>query len=61
MKKKPKKKRRVRLRCDRCHHRVKEGPFGSHDSALSTNHVTWDGVAIVAWCQYCGWEYASDH
>jgi hypothetical protein len=44
-------------RCDQCGEPAPPG--GDHDSAFSVGRVTWDGVVIVAWCQWCGHEFCS--
>ena len=43
--------------CEQCG--TKCPPGGDHNSVWSWNHWTWEGLAIVAWCPRCGWEYAS--
>lgn len=39
--------------CDHCR-RPALSDNGNHDSAWSVNGSTWDGVAVVAWCPWCG-------
>ena len=39
--------------CDGCG-ATRPDDTGNHDSAWSVNGITWDGVAVVAFCQWCG-------
>jgi len=39
--------------CDWCG-AIQPDDTGNHDSAWSVNGITWDGVAVVAFCQWCG-------
>ena len=41
------------LHCDGCGRHVRDVD-GNHNSPWSVNHVTVDGLAIVAWCPNCG-------
>jgi rubredoxin len=47
------------LHCDGCGRHVLDNNHGNHDSALSANGHTWDGLAVAAWCPYCGSDHCS--
>lgn len=46
-----------RERCEGCGELAPAG--GNHDTAWSANGVTWEGIAVVAFCQWCGHEVCS--
>lgn len=39
--------------CDECGFQ-RPGNNGNHDTAWSANGTTWDGLAVVAFCEWCG-------
>lgn len=52
-KKERSKEARSRIVCDDCGFAMANNE-GDHDTAYSANGVTWEGIAVVAWCPSCG-------